>query len=243
MKMLLSLVVMAILASNAWPAVTANVFLADEQTPLLLIDPNVPNVYRPIMVGTRLTIFISSDTAGGWQGFLEIPRQDVGIGILAGRGYRDYGWLGRYEGSCLEAAGTFAGVQFHESSRGISFDLFADFDAIPGEWFVLDYYAEMLGKCDIGFYYYTKTMLDPLGVLSFTHVPSRDFDGDTIVNFVDFAFLASQWEQQAVVDPNMNGSPDLDDNGVVNIFDMALFSSYWLDRTDFNEPNTPTTDL
>jgi hypothetical protein len=47
--------------------VTARVCLADEVPPLAPADPNVPEVYRDIMVGTRLAIFITSDTAKPWR--------------------------------------------------------------------------------------------------------------------------------------------------------------------------------
>ncbi len=250
----LGLVIVAILASNAWADVVASVYLADEQTPLPLLDPNVPDVYRDVMVGTRLTIFVSSDTFGGWQGFLRIPREEMGIGRLSARGRSDDPNHPNYnrEDSCLETAGSYPFVTSYNFPAGLGFDLFADVDAIPGDWFVLDYHAKAVGRCNVEYWHYywdedyQKVIVDLLQVLSFSHVPSRDFDDDGIVNFVDFAPLASQWRQVAITDPNMNGSADLNADGVVNTLDLASFSDYWLQWTDVNEPDTepnvPTAD-
>ena len=170
------------------------------------------------------------------------------MGRLSARGYNDHPLLPNYDDSCLASAGDVPLVQYDDSYLGEGFQLSSDvLNATAGEWFVLDYRAEGVGTCNVELHEYRGTPDDPLSgilievlldTLSFMHVPSRDFDSDTSVNFVDFALLASQWGQVAIADPNMNGSADLNADGLVDTADMALFGDYWLERTDFNEPDT-----
>lgn len=247
MRVFFPLLTAAMLVSNAWAGVSTSVYWADEKTALPPADPNVPGVYPDIMVGTRLTVFVSSDVGEYWLGGLLVPWADRNAGVLSARGYTEDGVSPNYAGSCLAAAGSLPLVSYTNSSSGIGFDLVADADAMAGEWFVLDYHAQEAGNCNVELHEYTGTAHDLvdtlLGVLSFSHVPTRDFDSDTIVNFVDFALLASQWRLNAVADPNINGSPDLDADGLVDALDMAWFSEYWLERTDFNDADTEPDDL
>jgi hypothetical protein len=117
------------------------------------------------------------------------------------------------------------------------------YDAVAGDWFVLDYVAEQIGLCSVGLFDLTSSLTVPIETLSFTHVPSRDFDGDGIVNFADFVSLASHWGQPA--DPNAGsaGPWDLDADRLVGPADLGMFSEYWLERTDCSspvaEPNVP----
>lgn len=242
MRTLLLPLAVAILASNVWAGVTASVFLADEETPLALREPNVPDVYRDIMVGTRLTILIESDQPGYWWGSLLIPWDQTDKGLVWGRGPSLDGTLLNFWGSCLEAAGEDAGAWLARNPDGVGVEFDSDKLTVPGEWFVFDYWAEAGGTCDVDFYVYDfediTTFLSPARILSFTHVPSRDFDGDTIVNFRDFAPLASQWKLAVTPDPNAASSPDLNSDGLVDTFDVALFSQFWLECTDSNEPDT-----
>jgi hypothetical protein len=247
MRVLLSLLTAAILAPNAWAGVSARVLRADEKTTLPLADPNVPGVYRDIMVGTRLTVFVGSDIGEYWLGGLLVPWEDRNTGVLSARGYTEDGVFPNYAGSCLEAAGYLPLVSYIDSASGLGFDLAADVDATAGDWFVLDYRAEEVGTCNVELHEYIGSLgalTDVLlAVLSFKHVPSRDFDSDAIVNFTDFALLASQWGHVAILDPNINGSPDLNADSLVDALDMALFSEYWLERTDYNEPDTEPNGL
>ena len=61
MKRLISFIVLLVAAPAAHAEVFTRVCLADGNTPLELADPCIPFVYRPIMVGTRLTIIIDSN--------------------------------------------------------------------------------------------------------------------------------------------------------------------------------------
>jgi hypothetical protein len=252
MRVLFPLLTAAMLVSNAWAGVSTSVYWADEKTALPPADPNVPGVYRDIMVGTRLTVFVSSDVGEYWLGGLLVPWADRNAGALSARGHTGEPNYPHYEGSCLGAAGSLPFVGYTDSPSGTGFDLLADWDAVAGEWFVLDYRAKEVGDCNVELHEYTGTACDGttcdlidtlLGVLWFKHVPTRDFDSDTMANFADFALLASQWRLNAVADPNINGSPDLNADGLVDTLDMALFSNYWLERTDFNEPDTEPSDL
>jgi hypothetical protein len=88
----------------------------------------------------------------------------------------------------------------------------------------------------------------PLDTLFFTRVPSRDFNGDTIVNFQDFALLASRYGAAVAPDPKSpDGFFDLDLNGRIDLGGIASFSEYWLQRTDCrkpaSDPNRPSPSL
>lgn len=236
MRMLLPLVLAAILASNVGAGITASVYRADEKTPLPWTDPNVPDVYRDIMVGTRLTVFIESDRAEYSGGALLVPRDGEQNGLVSARGYREKDFVANFWDSCLEAAGDYPAVWERDMLEGRGVEFYTDFMPAEGRWFVFDYDAQRVGDCAVELYDYNQDFYAPTQVLLFTHVPSRDFDRDTVVNFADFAPLAAQWRQAAVPDPNLNGSPDLNADGLVDSFDVALFSAYWLERTDVNDP-------
>ncbi|HPS55648.1 MAG TPA: hypothetical protein PLP05_08620 [Sedimentisphaerales bacterium] len=67
--------------------------------------------------------------------------------------------------------------------------------------------------------------------IEFTHVPTRDFDGNTKVDFSDFALFASQWNRSDCQDPNYCYGADIDTNGTVDVNDLMLFTEYWLKNT------------
>ena len=75
-----------------------------------------------------------------------------------------------------------------------------------------------------------------LQTLSFQHVPSRDFNGDMVVDFKDFARFAAHW--RSAPDPNAGAGAtfDLSTDNWIDSSDLASFSEYWLERTDSNEP-------
>jgi hypothetical protein len=265
MRALITAAGILLLASTAWADVSAYVFHADEQTPLPLLDPNVPDVYQDIMVGTHLTIFIISDQPGGWSGQLWHSWENAAIGTVYGR---EKAPNLSYEGSLLPAVVRMKSACVCDivKESGMGLFLRCGGDAIPGEWFVVDYHARALGTCPLGLFEIdsadpnehrdgfdpTLGLLEPppsqsigLQALVFHHVPTRDLSLDNIVDFRDFALLASAWQTRAIdpnqpqhipADPNAPPSADLNADDVVDVADLALFSAYWLQRTDANQP-------
>ncbi len=151
-------------------------------------------------------------------------------------------------GSCLPAAGERALVTVSREDLGVGVDLLPAWNATAGDLFILDYGAVNTGDCTIGLYALSAVPIavvvsqevpDPppfeatlIQVLSFHHVPSRDFNGDTLVDFVDYASLAGLWGQSVASDPNAAVAADLNADERVDVRDLALFSEYWLERTD-----------
>jgi hypothetical protein len=242
MRTLFVLTAIVLLSPLAMAKVWTTVYRYDEKTPLGVIDgnhpvdANHPTIYRDIMVGTHLVIVISSDTVVPWSGMLRLSREDANELTLSGRGY-DPG-SGNYVGSCLEAAGMDVIVQSFEDTNNLGFWYNNDpFTAVPGDWFAFDYYAAQIGSVVIEVGDLDPNSLTPGEVLSFTHVPSRDFNGDHVVNFEDLALLAKTWRLPAAPDANNPGAKfDLDADSRVDVADLALFAGYWLERTDCNEP-------
>jgi len=251
-RTLISLACVGLLTPTALAAVSARVYRADERTPLAWADPNVPGIYQDIMVGTRLTVFLGSDAALSlWSGGLMIFRDDWAIGTLSGRDCDPN--THRCDGSFFPAAGEDPYLRYTRNALGVNFALDVE-GATAGEWLALDYHAEAPGLCNVGVYAsetidelpdgFWPSSLDeppPAGTvwiqgLSFSHVPSRDYNGDTVVDFVDFALLANEWQGLAVPDPNMEFSADLNADHHVDILDLPLFCAYWLERTDITEP-------
>ena len=249
MRALFVLVIAIAAAPLAWAKVWTTVYRCDETTPLAPVDPNHPTVYQDIMVGTRLVIIVSSDAPGAydnhaWSGGLRISLDDWRRGTLSGRGYNPQ--RRNYDGSCFAAAGRLRNVkaQYRERETGRGFDLTVDQFSVAGDWFVFDYHAEQTGSCDVGLYDLYAGFDVPLETLSFTHVPSRDFNNDAIVNFQDLALLAPHCGVAVGRDPNdPNTAFDLDANGRIDLGDIVSFSEYWLERTDCRQPATDPNQL
>jgi hypothetical protein len=218
--------------------VSTRVCLADGNTPLELADPCVPYVYRDIMVGTKLTIIVSSDVNKPWRngpgtdgGSLAIEEAYWNYGVLSARDYNDITY--DYEGSHFPAAGNEALVSKWGESGILGFDMYTGSTGIEaGDWFIIDYNATGVGICKVGFYDHTKSWFVPIYYLTFSHVRTRDFNNDTMVNFADFAVLASYWQQTNCGSTNNCEGADLDINGKVDFNDLMLFTDYWLDRTE-----------
>jgi len=218
------------MASAASAELSTRVCLADGNTPLELADPNVPFVYRDIMVGTKLTIIVDSNAHGEWGSDLAIEGEYMDYGLLSARDYNDItiGW----EGSRFEAAGIRARV-LEWAEPGIQGLIFmGDPNAVPGDWFIVDYTATSAGVCEVGFYDRSVSWDYPVYYHVFSHVATRDFNNDAGVDFADFAVLASHWQETGCSDPNQCEGTDLDADGNVDISDLALFAHYWLEKTE-----------
>ena len=240
MRMVFALAVIVAVAPLTPANVRTTAYRCDEMTPLEVVDPNRPGVYRDIMVGTRLVIVVSSDTGGYWLGHLRLSGDDAEYAALAGRGLTAVPEVDmtEYRDSCLEAAGEGATARDYSSVCGIGFEFQTSPypPVIPGDWFIFDYRAVRVGYCAVGLYDPVAGFDVPIETLSFTHVPSRDFDGDTIVNFEDLALLAGHWRTTVGHDPNSPEAVfDLNSDSRVDADDLALFSEYWLERTDCND--------
>ena len=212
--------------------ISTKVYLADGNTPLELEDPNTPFVYRDIMVGTKLSIIVYSDVNENWYGggSLLIEGEEMQArGELHGR---DCGEGGGCPGSCLPDAGEWAEVWEAASSEGKGVHLGVVDEPNAGDWFIIDYEANDLGYCDVMFYDYNESDVEPVEILSFNHVRTRDFNGDTKVDFVDFAVLASYWQAAYCDEPDWCEGADLDTNTYVDFNDMALFCKFWLEKTE-----------
>jgi hypothetical protein len=224
-KRFISLIVLLIAA----PAVHADIFtrvcLSDGNTPLALADPCIPFVYRPIMVGTHLTIIISSTTDGYWTGG-ELTLWDAN---------QNYGYLSG--GSQFSAAGDMAIVSPVQELEGAhdanGFVFWGGYNPSAGDWFIVDYEAINPGNCSVNFYDYDVDPFNPLYEMSFTHVGKGDFNADGIINFEDFAIFGSNWRRNDCSQPdNCSGADlDADPDGHVNISDLMQFAEYWLEKT------------
>ena len=223
MKRLIPFILLLVAAPAAHAEVFTRVCLSDGNTPLELADPCIPLVYRPIMVGTHLTIIISSDTNNIWSGGeLSLWDANQNYGILSG-------------GSQLPAAGDMAAVDSIQEFEGVhdanGFVFLGGNNPSAGDWFIVDYNAIGLGTCSVIFYNWDVDWDNPLYEMSFTHVRTRDFNNDGIVNFEDFAVLGSNWQRTDCLEPDNCSGTDLDADGYVGISDLRQFAEYWLEKT------------
>jgi hypothetical protein len=230
MKILITVVLLLAFGSIAVGEVSTRVCLADANTPLELADPNVPFVYRDIMVGTKLTIIVDSNIAEFWTGGLYFGSTYRDYGVLSARDYNDITL--DWEGSHFEAAGDKARVQAVHDIVNSGFDLYSYDSAVTGDWFILDYNATNIGICKVDFYDYSLSWDYPVYSHVFSHVRTRDFNQDTKVDFTDFALLALYWLETGCSDPDWCAGTDLNTDGTVDRNDLTFFADFWLERTE-----------
>ncbi len=224
------------IGSAALGEVSAEIRLPDGST---LSEP------AEVMVGTQLTIVVASDADEIWLGTLLLEDANSDYAVLYGRDFNDYndndppypGILDSYEGSCLPAAGRYAYVRDLEETGIDGLQLFTGWYYIArDDWFVVDYNVINPGDCKVVFNGYDPSGQEPILVehrhIEFTHVRTRDFNGDGYVDFGDFAVFASYWCDTGYSDPNQCDGTDLDANGNIDVNDLMLFSGYWLEETD-----------
>jgi hypothetical protein len=230
MKKLILFVLVFGMTSVAVGEVSTRVCFSDGNTPLELADANVPFKYRDIMVGTKLTIIVSSDTAENWSGDLATADANRDYGVLSCRDLNDT--TGVCGGSCFPEAGTEASVVLWEEAGIYGFQLLGHSSAVAGDWFIIDYNAIETGDCNVGFYDHSVSWDEPIYYLEFSHVRTRDFNNDTKVDFADFALFVLYWQVADCNDPNWCEGADLDTDGSVDSNDLALFVDYWLEKTE-----------
>lgn len=246
MRTLWVLAVTAVFATAAGATVWPVVCLYDGKTPLAVVDGNDPIVFRDVMVGTHLTIIIRSDKAEPFSGGLVMNHGDYVFGALQPRGTSD-AW-GNYADSCLYEAGNNAWTLFLVESSIVAVDFNNTFfdgdprfrDAVPGDWFIVDYHALQVGSCAISFHNWEIDWDIPQARLLFRHVPTRDFNADRIVDLNDFAVLAASWRCPVDGDPNTPDEAfDFDADSRIDVNDLALFCEFWLERTGVPLPPDP----
>jgi hypothetical protein len=199
---------------------------------------------RDIMVGTKLTIIVSSDSNVPWDAGIFVGLDYYLLGDLSARGplilpppYRDW------SGSHFPAAGEEAAVvDWADQDRGFGFFCYCGNEPEPNDWYILDYIALDVGDCNVTTYDKpsTEPHFEPNVTIPFHHVPTRDFyqpavpdpNVDPIVNFADYAILAGWWQQNCEAPGGCDGA-DLDDSNDVDIEDLRLFCDYWLEKTEY----------
>jgi hypothetical protein len=201
--------------------VSTRIVFRDSNTPLELMDPCIPHVYHPIIIGTELSIIVSSNADGSWN---------PGGGLFIVDPYRDYGILDN--GRSLPAAGTSSIVSPWEDDSISGFDMFTDFDAIIGDWFIIDYNAIKIGDCNVGLYDYSISTNVPLYNMTVTSILTPDFNNIDIVNFIDFAVLSSNWQRTDCSNPGYCEGADLNGDGIVDFRDIKLFAYFWLENPE-----------
>jgi hypothetical protein len=226
MKKLLLISLIFSMASVAVGEVSTRVSMADGNTPLELADPNVPLVYRDIMAGTQLTIILDSNLAAeNWHCALAIADVNRDYGVLSARGPGP-----DHPNSCLPAAGLYPAVNTWLQTGIAGYNMYSGVeDFSVGDWFIIDYNATSVGYCTVEFY--ENFVPDPNRDLHFTHVVTRDFNNDGIVNFVDFDLFASYWDAADCNGPGWCQGADLDNTGSVDGYDLELFVDFWVERT------------
>jgi hypothetical protein len=233
LKKLILIILISSVASTAKGVVlpenvSTQVVFRDSSILVKLVDPCIPHVYRPIIVGASLAIIVSSDANGYWNGglFIKDPYRDYGI--LFGRDYNEF--TIDWEGSHFEAAGEEAIVWDYPSYIMSGFDMYGDLAAIPGDWFIIDYNATNVGDCNVGFYDYDAGgMEEPIYDMSFTQILTPDFNDDGSVNFMDFAILGLNWQRTDCISPEYCSGTDLNKDGVVDYADLKSFAYFWLE--------------
>ncbi len=182
---------------------------------------------RPLMVGSELSIVVSSDSGDYWGGGLFVEGADRGIARLSARGFD--GNTSDWKDSHIEASGEGARVTSWKNQEKWGFDFYTSHDrALPGKWFVIDYHATGTGDPNIRLYDYGQSFDAPEQVINFSHVSSRDFNNDGVVNIADWTVLASYWLAEDCNEPNGCGRADINSDGSIDVEDLALFADYWL---------------
>jgi hypothetical protein len=186
------------------------------------------------MVGTILTFIVDSNVAEEWGGGLAVVDANMDYGFLSGRDFNDF--THDWEGSRFPAAGDGARVYTWQEGPDPDIDGFTLYtgymDIVDSNWFIIDYNAINVGDCNVGYYDFNIRIDQPIYYLSFSHVRTRDFNKDKIVDFKDFAVPASYWLAPDCNDPNWCEGTDLNTDSNVDLYDFALFADYWRERTE-----------
>lgn len=207
---------------------------------LQVCDPNTlePLDLTEVMIGTDVSVVVSSDANDLWGGGLFIEGQARAVGQLTARDGDPN--TPAFSGSCLTAAGEDAYIYQWKDSNLWGFDCYTDvFERTSGSWFVLDYTALEAGTCTVGFYDHdvSWTAADPNLSIDFLNTASRDLNDDEVVNLLDFSLFAADWDKQSDPnDPNLMRASDFSKNGHVGLEDVVMFADFWLWGVDGWKP-------
>jgi len=151
---------------------------------------------------------------------------------------------GDWTGSHLPLAGPNATVYTRKDSVVWGFDTETDPNPTAGDWFMLDYTAlsindpngdeEPNGFAAVDIRFFDNELqiggesLIFSQILTVFQVPSRDFNDDGIVNYLDFQRVNAHWMAATCLDPGWCDQADLNRDGNVNIDDLELFIEFWL---------------
>lgn len=196
-----------------------------------------PLPHHEVMLGSHVSLVVHSDANDLWSGGLFIHADYRDAGILSWRDSDDPN-APPDQASCLPAAGENAFILRWRDSWMSGYDLYADeLSRTPGDWFVLDYMPLAEGTCLIHYYDHgtSFTVPDPNKTIALVNTASRDFNGDGVVNYEDFAIFSSFWMAQDCTDPNTCGGADLNRDGMVGLTDLLMFADFWL----WGTPNWP----
>jgi hypothetical protein len=246
--------------------VWTTVYYADGITPVALRDPNmplrdpnIPHIYVDVMVGTHLSIVISSDTDPVmWSGRLTIKESDTTEGQLWPCDFNELTYDSEESCSVLPEAQSVSGsgrpprVESNFTRTGDHYiAMHGTYDPNTGEWFALDYHATGEGECSVFLSEYIKEpfpnkipgyippVIEVVNESIFTHVKTRNFDDNGVVDFTDFALMALHFQNPASNDPNMPIDPndfapeyDFDQSQSIDMIDISMFMDFWLKRTE-----------
>lgn len=187
----------------------------------------MPFDFQEIMVGQKLTFIISSDVDEYWSGALFIEEDDRQIGRLGARNSDPN--THDCDESRYPAAGDHAMVIPWTDSYIWGFDMYgSDSNRLPDDWYIIDYYAEQPGTCQVDFYDYNSSWDEPELSFEFVQLPSCDFNDDEIVNGLDFMRLAEYWLFDDCNDVNDCIPLDLNFDTTINGTDLEMFTNFWL---------------
>ena len=142
MKKVALLLIVFFICHVAFSQVSVQVFGPDGETPF---------DNRDIMVGQKLTLKVISDSNDLWSGAFFIEGDDRLLGRLQAEdsdpNTRDC------DQAHYPAAGDYAVAYKWDDSVIWGYDLYGDdVNCVAGDWYILDYYAQQPGECQVDFY-------------------------------------------------------------------------------------------
>jgi len=182
---------------------------------------------RDVMVGEKLVVYARCDSTNYAGGGVFVGGDSRNIASVCARD-QDPNSINA-AGSHFVNAGETARVIQWEDSVISGCDLYgSDILSVPGDWFVVDYFADGIGSAQLDFYDYSDSCDFPVSSLTIAQVTSRDVNDDGHVNNLDYSIFSSYFDTQNCADPNGCGRCDLDNDADVDFVDVLMMWDYWL---------------